>query len=246
MKKEEEQVSNSLLPKLILVGAAIATIAIVVAVGFFLIYPTFTAVSSVNQSLDSERAKLAKIEQAINSLKTQNKTVLTNLTKFLDILVPNQVDMLHFATLNEIVAQKSGAQITNIQLSKGKTAISAKDSTKTSAANSKQTSQTAGTSATVTYNSNFDSLIKLIKFWFLADQIVGVNNIVISGQSSGVLNYTIIYDLPNSSKTTPAVVDDSTVLTKQQIEELKIIQNKVIYTATPSAKPLGKENPFLQ
>ncbi len=247
MKNDKEQTSKSLLPTLILVGSVFGTLLIVGAIGYLLIMPTFTNLNKVEQEIKLQTAKLDKIDQAVNTLKAQDKDLLDGLARFYNTLVPENIDMLHFATLNEIVARESGAQITAISLSKGLTTTAQPQAGSTTGAAASSTApQSAPTSVKVTYRSNFTSLLNMLKYWFLADQIVGVQGLTISGEADGIITYTVSYDLPKGAIVANSSIENPTVLTKKEIEEFQNLKKKIIYTATPSANPLGKDNPFLE
>ncbi len=238
MKKDTSE-TKSFKPMLINIGLAIMTLIVSGAIGYFLILPTFSELSKINQEISAEKAQADKINQSVSNLKSQDKTTLATLSATLRGLIPTQIDMLHFASLNEVIAKSVGAEISNIQLSK-----SIPKSAKT--ADTKATIQTIALSVISTYKSNFDSLLNLIRAWMQADQEVGIKTILISGDTSGIVTYTVTYDLPTSQNSTTVTVDDQLTLSKKQIDELKAVKSKIIYTATPSAKPLGRDNPFSQ
>lgn len=235
MKKDTSE-TKSYKSLLINIGLAIMTLIVSGAIGYFLILPAFSKLSKVNQEISVEKAQADKINQSVSNLKSQDKTTLATLSATLRGLIPTEIDMLHFASLNEVIAKSVGAEISNIQLSK-----SIPKSAKT--ADTKAV-QTIALSVISTYKSNFDSLLNLIRAWMQADQEVGIKTILISGDTSGIVTYTVTYDLPTSPISTIVTVDDQLSLSKKQIDELKAVKSKIIYTATPSAKPLGKDNPF--
>lgn len=247
MKKEKPEPKPKL-AAVILLGSIAITLLISSSVGYFLILPTFIKNSNISQEIKTEKAKAAKIDQSLLVLRSHDKGKIADLSLFLNTFIPAEIDMLHFATLNEIVAKDAGAQITTIQLSQAKLKLSEKPAPTSSGtsttAKPAKTTQIATPTITVTYKSNFESLLKLLDYWFLADQVVGVNDIIITGQSGGVVSYTITYEFPKATVVTKATVDDALNLTSKQIDNLQALHQKIKYVATPSANPLGNKNPF--
>lgn len=231
MKKETPK-PKSKLTLFIWLGGIIITVLVIFCVGYFLILPTLSKNSDINSKLELEKAKTAKIDQSLDLLKSLDKKKIASLSLFLDSFIPAEIDMLHFATLNEIVARDAGVQISTIQLTQSKLNKTAKPTQKSSPM------------VTITYKSNFESLLTLLNYWFLADQIVGVNDVVITGQSGGIVNYTISYAFPKTKAVDQATIEDSLNLSNKQIDKLQALQEKVKYIATPSAHPLGSKNPF--
>jgi hypothetical protein len=254
MKSLSEQFS-SVPDKIMIAGSSVITLIVGGVLLAFVAWPSLGSVGEVTSQIDSEKAKLAAINNSIATLAKEDKDRLAALTAFLQQLVPEKVDNLHFATLNELVSQAAGATVNNITIAKGTATTSQPNTavtTEPGVESSKTTPPTTAgpvtevTSVTVavTYSSNFDSLLNLIKFWALADQLVGIKDLNISGLSGEVLNYTINYDLPSSAKTPKATVEDQIQVTEEQKKNLEDLKARIIYTATPAADPVGKNNPF--
>lgn len=239
MKKDSTE-TKSLKPLLINVGIAIFTLIVAGAIGYFLILPTLTQLTTINQSMENEKRQADKIGQSISNLKNQDKVTLATLSATFKSLVPPQIDMLHFASLNESIAKSVGVDISSITISK---AVSPKSS-KTAVAVTP--TKTAALNIVSSYKSNFDSMLNLIRAWMFADQEVGIKTIVISGDALGIVSYTVTFDFPTSQPASAATIEDQLTLSKKDLEELKAVENKIVYTATPSAKPLGRDNPFTQ
>ena len=207
MKKLLEKLGG--LPEKVVVGLAILlTLLIGISLIMLVAWPNITSIGQLASSVKEENAKLTAINSSVDLLRKEDKQRLEGLVAFLDQLVPEKVNNLHFATLNEQVSQAAGVSVVNIQISAGakpaaKTTVTTAPGVSTSKGSTSktpvQTSQVATMSIAVTYSSNFESLLTLLKYWNLADQLVAVKEVNISGVSDGVLNYTISYDLPNSS-----------------------------------------------
>ena len=220
------------------IGLVIFTIVVSLSIGYFLILPVFTQLTEINQSISIEKTNADKIGQSIANLKSQDKSTIAEIADTFQGLVPFQIDMLHFASLNETIAKSVGVEVVGIQISK---AVPLKSSKVKAVATP---SQVSALTIAGTYKSNFDSLLNLIRAWEKADQEVGIKTIQISGDASGIISYTVTYDLPTSKTSPIATIDDQLTLSKKQLDEMLSIKSKIIYTATPSAKPLGTSNPF--
>lgn len=248
MKKLKDQINA--FPSAIFSGLVIFfSVAISGVLIYFIALPNFQSLSQLNTEINAEKVKAASIDKSIINLKSQDKEVLAALEKFLQTYVPGTVDNLHFATLNEAVSKAAGVTVTNIQISSGKgaktdTAAPASTTEAASGTKQSQTNQTAAVQIAVTYNSNFDSLLRLINYWKLADQLIGVKSLDISGVTDEFINYTIYYDLPTSPAVAKAVVEDNLVFTKEQAKKLQELKNNILYTATPSSQSVGKSDPF--
>lgn len=204
----------------------------------FVILPSFDSWNKSKQELTTQNQRVDQIKASIANLTGLDKERITFLKAFVDTLVPDELDSFHFASLNEVVAKAANVTVTSVQISKGAGGT-------TTAIGKGQTNQTAPTNVTVTYSSDFDSLLTLIKYWVVADRLVGPTTIMITGQAGNpALTYTLGYQLPIAPKVTAATVEDPSLLTPSQIAKLEQLRAKVVYTATPSTKPLGKDNPF--
>lgn len=228
--------------------AILATVLLVGVLGYFFVYPSIGKISKASSDLAAEKAKVAAIEGSISQLQSEDKVRLGKITKFLNVLIPEKLDMLHFASLNEVVADAAGVAVTNITISKSapNAAAPAPTTSKapTTAAPTTQPSvQVAPTTVAVTYLSDFDALLRLIRYWSLADQLVGIKSITINSGTSQI-SYTVNYDLVTSPAATGATVEDHLTLSEEEKKKIEKLQDSVIYTATPSANPVGKENPF--
>jgi hypothetical protein len=250
MKNFSEQLNK--IPKIAyLIGGIALVVLASVPIVLFMLMPTFTELGQVNQEIDTQKAKTAEIKQTISFLSTQNKTSLKGYSDFFDQLVPGQLDMLHFASLNEVVAAAAGATVEGISISKGVTPSTGTGATPppaptegSSAPTTTPIVQAAPTKVIVTYISNYDTLLNLIDFWTMADQLVGVTLIKATAQANGVLNYTIEYTLPVAVGDSKATISDRVSFAAGEKEKLDDLRGKIIYFATPSSKPVGKDNPF--
>lgn len=222
------------------------TLLVVVLLSVFVIWPSFDSITTVSEELDLAEIRVDNINQTISLLKQEDQETIKQFVNFLDQYVPEKIDDLHFATLNEAVADAAGASVSSIQISKGASAAATSTPAETSGEGQASTPpvQVAQPSVSVTYASDFDSLLKLISFWSLADQLIGIKELKITGVDGQTINYTIDYELPIAGALQTAVVDDRVFLSKEQKERLQEIKDKVIYTATPSANSVGKDNPF--
>lgn len=245
----------SLPDKAIAVLGVIGTLIVSGLLLLLVAWPSFGSLGKVATEIEAENTKLTVINQSIDVLSKEDKGRLEKLTKFLERLVPEKVNNLHFATLNELVAQAAGTTVNSIQISKGSPPKAGTSTTVTTAPGVKtsgeaapsipvQTSQVAAVSVAVTYSSGFDSLLNLIKFWALADQLVGIKDINVSGLDGSLLNYTINYELPTSPVVQKATIAENILLTEDQKRKIEDLKTRIIYTATPSANPVGKSNPF--
>src|SRR3990172_12000098 len=225
--KKDTNGTKSFKPLLINIGLIVLTLLVSGLIGYFLILPTYSQLASINQNIAAEKSNASRIDQSITFLKNQDKSTIADIARTFQGLVPEQIDMLHFASLNETIARSVGVEVLSIQISK---AIPPKGTqTKTAPA----PSQVSALTISGTYKSSFDSLLRLIQAWRLADQEVGVKSILISGVASGIISYTVTYDMPTSKPNPAATIDDQLSLSKKQLEELQAIKNKIIYTATP-------------
>lgn len=240
MKKDESE-NKSIKPLLINIGLGFVTLLVCGSIGYFLILPSLTNLNKTSQEVSTEKARADRINLSVAGLRSQDKKTLATYSAMLKSLIPEQIDMLHFASLNESIAKSVGVSIESIQLSKAV----AKNAVPTAGSESKGV-QTAPVTILASYKSNFDSLQKLIKAWLQADQEVGIKTVQISGNASGVISYTVTYDLPTSSAVSAATIDDQYSISKDEIAEIRKIQDNIIFTAAPSEKPLGRSNPFLQ
>lgn len=239
------------IPKLAYIIMAVSLVLISsVPIIFFLIMPGVEELGRVNQEIESQKIKLEEVKKSIAFLSSQNKENLEGYTEFFNQLIPGQLDMLHFASLNELVASSAGAVVEKIIISKGldpSTTTTTPPPPATPAATAPTTTpavQTAPTTITITYRSSYDSLLSMIDIWTKADQLVGVSLVKTVGQPDGVLNYTIDYTLPVFSADTKATISDRIQFSPADKEKLDDLRSKIIYFATPSAQPVGKNNPF--
>jgi len=208
-----------------------------------LVLPTYDELTKVNQNIAAQKQKVSVIKETLASLQLENKNKLVAYANFFNQLVPEQLDMPHFVALNEVVAAAVGAKVQSVTV-----AVGGKRQTQvpTAAGASLQNvpSQTAPTKVSVTYNSSYDVMLDLIDAWRYADQLVGVVSVKATGQADGVLDYTIEYFLPVSALVGRATLGENVQLTSKEKEEVEKLKNKVIYFATPSSQPIGKEDPF--
>lgn len=242
------------LPDKAVIGLAIVLTLLISGLLLYLMaWPSFNNIGTNSTDIKVEEARLTAVTESISMLSKEDKSRLESLVSFMQQLVPETVDNLHFATLNELVAEAAGVTVNGIQISKGAAPSSSKAVTtapgvetsgKAAPATPVQTSQVAAVSIAVTYTSGFDSLLNLIKYWTLADQLVGIKEVNISGVAAGSLNYTVSYELPTSPKIQKATVEDKLGLTEAQKKKIEEIESRIIYTATPSANTVGKSNPF--
>lgn len=253
MKTFFEQLNR--VPKIgYIVGATALVVIFSIPIILFMILPVFGDLNKVNLEIETQKQKVSEIKKTIAFLNSENKNKLTSYTKFFDQLIPGQLDMPHFASLNEVVSAAVGAEVKSITIVKGvpKKAQTQNPSASTGTAGSTPTASTtttlvqkAPTTVNVTYNSNYDTLLNLIDFWRKADQLVGVSLVKANAESNGVLNYTIEYFLPVSeSTTTKATIGEKIQFSQKEKDKIDELRSKIIYFATPSAQPLGKGNPF--
>lgn len=204
----------------------------------FVVFPSYSGWNQNQDQLKIEKQTAEKITNSVAILNSLDKNKIASIKAFLDTLIPEQFDSFHFASLNEVVSAAAGSTITSLTITKG--AGGAKTATGVG-----QTSQKVATVVNISYTSDFDTLLRLIKYWFVADRLVGPTQITITGKAgSSILSYTISYQLPLAPVTPVATVDDNLSLTPVQISKLEELRSSIIYTATPSAKPVGKDNPF--
>ncbi len=243
------------LANLKLTSAMVMAIGVVVTVilsgliVFFLILPILDGNDKINQAVLTANGDLQKVTTDLAALKTQDLEKLAEIKLLVDSLLPGQLDILNFITLNDVVAQASNVSVTGVQVVKAvvKPPVAPAASSKTPTpvpTPTTQTSQVAPTSYKVSYESSFDSLLALIANWKLANRLVGIVDITVTASSGADrASYTISYNLPTytageETKTT------SFMLTAAEKALITKLQKDIIYTATPSAQPVGKANPF--
>lgn len=243
---------HSLPAKVAIALVTVLTLLISGGLAALVAWPSYTAIGTTAAELESEQARLTALTDSISTLSREDKNRLESLVKFLHQLVPETVDNLHFASLNELVAEAAGVTVNTIQISKGAapsvkpvtTAKGVETSGKASPTVPVQTSQVAAVSIAVTYTSGLDSLLNLIKYWTLADQLVGIKDININAIDATRLNYTVSYELPTAPKIQKATVEEKLTLTEKQKKKIEELNSRIIFRATPSAQPVGKSNPF--
>ncbi len=242
MKELTDQLNR--VPKIgFVIGASLVAVLLSIPIVMFLILPGLDELNKLNLEIDIQKQKAEEIKKTIALLNSESKSKLSDYSRFFDQLIPGELDMLHFASLNEVVAAAIGAEINTISISKG---VVPNQTTAPPAGTTATTApvQTAPTKVTVTYRSSFDVMLDLINSWKEADQLVGVSLIKATSDSSGVLNYTIEYSLPVSAAVAKATIGEKIQFTEAEKDQIDDIKSKIIYFATPSAQPLGKNNPF--
>src|SRR3989344_1938025 len=201
MKAFLEQLNR--IPKIgYIIGASVLAVLLSIPIIMFLMMPAFDEFNDVNLEINTQKQKAAEIKKTIALLNSENKNKLASYAGFFDQLIPGQLDMPHFASLNEVVAAAIGAEIKSITISKGVAPKKAPSRTGTSGSTSTKATtapvQKAPTTVSVTYSSSYDVLLILIDAWRKADELVGVSLVKANAQTDGVLNYTIDYFLPVS------------------------------------------------
>lgn len=250
MKELKEKLKK--LPSVLVIAVGlIFTLGISFALIYFLILPTFFEMSKSSEEIKTKEGKLIAIKQSITTITSVNRKDLQDYGSFFSNLMPAKLDMLHFASLNEKVAQAAGATVQGITIAKAPVAPTPTPAPAPTTGSSNAVATPAPAVPTapevkinVTYSSNFDSMINLVKIWTMADQLVGITDIKVDSQSGGVLGYTVTYTLPTTIGETKATVDDILSFSAKDKEAIEKLESQVIYTATPSAKPVGKSNPF--
>jgi len=248
MKAFLEQLNR--IPKIgYIIGASVLAVLLSIPIIMFLMMPAFDEFNDVNLEINTQKQKAAEIKKTIALLNSENKNKLASYTGFFDQLIPGQLDMPHFASLNEVVAAAIGAEIKSITISKGvapkKAPVRAGTSGSTSTKATTTPVQKAPTTVSVTYSSSYDVLLILIDAWRKADELVGVSLVKANAQTDGVLNYTIDYFLPVSETAVKkATIGEKIRFSRAEKDKIDELRSKIIYFATPSAQPLGKDNPF--
>ncbi len=225
----------------------VLTLLVVTLLSVLVILPSFNSITSASGEIELAKSKAASIDQTVALLNQEDQETLKQLISFLELYVPEKIDDLHFATLNEAVAAAAGVTVSSIQISKGAVGASTPPPQAPVSGEGATTTppvQVAQPSVSVTYSSDFNSLLNLISFWSLADQLVGIKELNISGVAGQTIDYTIDYQLPTSGPAQVATIEDRLSLTKEQKDRLLKIKENITYTATPSANTVGKSNPF--
>lgn len=217
------------------------TLLISFALIYFLLLPAFSSMIDSSGEIKAKRSKLNSIEQSINTLAAIDNTELAGLSDFLDHYIPEKLDMLTFASLNEKIAAVAGARVSSIAISKNPLAETGPQDFGT---RSDLAVSAVLTNVSVAYTSSFSSMVTLTGLWKLADQFVGINEVTVNSRGDGSLAYSISYDLTASDPVSKATIDNFSDLTQKEKDLIRELESKITFVATPSSKPVGKTDPF--
>lgn len=238
---------------LVLILAFVVMLSLSILIEFFLVLPTFANLGKTNAEIETKKEELQSLKSTVSLLRNQDKQGLAEIERLLKNFVPETLDLLNFATLNEKLAQTAGATVVSLTVTQPKTTapsnvttapgvVTGNPSTSTTAVPTPQTNQVAPITISSSYQSSFNSLLSLLTFWFEVDRLVGVKDINITSQvGTGQLTYTVTYDLPTGGSSAKATVSDRVGLTEAEREKFEKLGDNINFVASPSANP-NKQN----
>jgi hypothetical protein len=240
LKSQIEKQSNFLISGL----GTLITLVVSLGLIYFFLLPVSSGLSNSSDQIKDKKDKLNFIKESTNVLASVSNEEITELGGLLENLVPSNLDMLRFASLNEKIASSANVSVRSITITKIPAAQELPTGFEEGSVPVEQNITPLPTKVSVTYSSNFASMVTLVKLWAKADQFVGINSVAISSQVSGPLTYTITYDLPTSRPEGVATIDNFENITVEEKEMIKKLGSSFVFTATPSSKPVGKNDPF--
>ncbi len=240
----------------------VITVLVVGLLGYSFLLPQFTTLGDNQKKTTDLDNKLSVLNKNIALIKSINKDDLVKYQKAINSLVPESNDYLHFANLNDQLAANVGLAVDSFTISIATTPNTAspppspvstgsapgstatKTQTEDPAAPVAAVSASLGYNVVVGYSGNFTAVDALLKNLKNLDRAVGVSKIIFS-TSGSELSTSLTYFLPISVSDQGSVSSDNLVsLSSSDINLLTNLTDSTEFIAKPSAKPLGKNNPF--
>lgn len=256
MKKLKEVFKK---PVVLIVLGFIVTILTVSLLGYSFILPQFNSLGENQKKTTDLESKLSVLNKNIVAIKSINQENLAKYRSVIDSLVPESEDYLHFANLNDQLSANLGLGVSGFTISIGKNpnspsstapstastgALPGSAVTKTQTTAQPSTPASLGYNVVASYTGNFTAIETLLRNLKNLDRAVGVSKITFSSTESD-LSASITYFLPLTANDQVGVSSDSLVtLSSSDINVLTSLTGSTKFIAKPSAKPLGKNNPF--
>lgn len=249
-------------PVVFIVASVIAGLLITLIIVFLLIIPKFAAYMSYKSQNSDLNANVEKLDESIKVLSSLNEEEISRLSLVMSSFLPKTDDTLNFLTLNEVLASSAGVGISSVSLGAEKASKVGvgKETTQATTApsqdqNSAQTTQAAqipiqqnqGSEGSfivrVAAKGFFSNLIRFVLNYQMTNRLVGLNEVTIAGKEN-VLTVTLTAELPLGASSVKASSEDNLVLTQEEKDTIKFIEDGFIFSASPSKDPLGRPNPF--
>jgi hypothetical protein len=266
MKELKSLINN---PLLTLFLGFLITALICGALIYLLVLPGYSSWQETNAANEQLKSKVSKVSQNTTLVKNFDEAEKDNYAKIMNIFYPEADDYLHFATLNETLAQAKGVEVTSFTTGQGKTSSAGASSpsigpaagsgaaapvagnTPATGSTGKATtspvpSKSSGLFVTVAYKGEFEQVEDLLASLVRLDRLVGVSALVLSkSEENSEITANVTFNLPLSAKTTTQSTSENIqLLSSKDKDQLSTIEQRILYTAVPSSNPIGKSNPF--
>lgn len=229
--------------------------------GFFFVLPQFKILGESQQKTEDLRTRLAKLTTNVDSVKSLDTAQIGSYLATIGSFLPDKNDYLHFAQLNDQLANEAGLRVTSFTIS-----AALKTSPAAPAANASGSIGGAGSSGTstpaapkppvvaaasgynvvVSYSGSYEGLLNFLKNLHNLDRAVGVSRILITATSGGSeLTISTTFFLPLAKLGLGTVSSENIILlTSSDSDFLNNLQSQIQFNAVPANSALGKANPF--
>ncbi|MEX0616941.1 MAG: hypothetical protein WD231_03985 [Candidatus Woykebacteria bacterium] len=260
-------------PLILGISVGLAELMIFVALVGLLIIPKISSFRELSSKNSESEKELVELSESITTYSKLDPEEIKDLVTLVDNLIPEERDVLRFLTLNEVVAQVSGVEITDTQIvsatatpttpaSSGSQAPApatpsqpvslvkkafAQDQPQPQASPATpapQVSSTSSYSTKISVTGPFNSVINYIKNFDNMDRFAAFSQVDLSLGEGSDLIAVLDVQLPLSKSSSTVASNEFINLTDQEKKIIEEVKSKILYSASPARNPLGKSNPF--
>ena len=223
-------------PVVFIVISIVIGIVVTLIIIFLLIVPKFAAYMSYKSQNSELNATIEKLDKSIKMVSSLDEGEIERLSLVMGNFLPKTNDTLRFLALNETLASSAGVGISSVSLEAGKGSQDGEN---------KGQSQGSKNSFIVNVAAKgfFSNILLFVSNYQLTDRLVGLSEVTIAGEE-GILTATLTVELPLGVSSVKASSEDNLVLTKEEKDILKSIEDNTIFSVSPSKDPLGRPDPF--
>lgn len=232
-----------------------ATLVIILAIGFFMIWPTASAMWQSWRNLDTSKQNLKNAEErksAINDLKKQKDTIV-NVAGIVEKYIPDNYESSQLVLELTAIAQANSLVVQETTMENTKTAASASSPDSTAVSPTPTTSASAGT-ANALQNINFSmklaglypNFLNFLKTVETSSKLTVIKSIAFQANGAAT-DGSLTFQLSGSSFFKPKVsITDTLDNIKVSQETINMFLNLKSYgqTINPAESGYGRADPF--